>query len=718
VTVVSSVAAWRLNGERDATRGQLRLTQQAEAEGNHRLYRSLVEQARANRLTRRMGQRFKTLDVLTQAATQARELRLPESDLLELRNEAIACLVLPDLTVKKEWEGWPTGSMTMDFDDGLTRYARVDRQGAVSVRRVDNDAEICRLSAYGPGDYGPGEETWPCFTQDGQFLLLQRGEQVKVWELAGSDPRVSVELAGVAATAFSPSGRQLAVGGIDGSIVLYDLATGAVAKPVAAGPRAFGMAFHPHDQRLAASCASEVKIYDLESGSLVRSLFDSAGAFPVAWHPDGNILAGVVGRTVTFWDVATGKPVVQLRGHKSAGVNLAFDHAGDLLGTACWDGILRLWDVHTGQLLFNTHAGAYPLRFSPDDRLLGTGASGQTLRFWQVELGCGHRTLAPHRGFEQREYQACAVSPKHPILAAGTPDGLGLWHLTSGAPLVFIPSPGHRHVVFEPSGALVTNGPSELLRWPIREDPAAPDLLRIGPPQTLPLPGSWMQIANSRDGRVLASGQGDGGGLVWRQSLPGPPLPLLPHEDVRSIGVSPDGRWVATGSHWGTKVKIWDAYNGRLSRELPVEGGSRVEFSPDGKWLATTGGGCRLWSVDTWQPGPNLGGNAAMAFSRDTSLLALDLGYGAIRLVDPATGREYARLEDPNQDAAFWLCFSADGARLVSTTSPSRSIHVWDLRAIRAELAQMGLDWDLPPYSPALPDEERPLRIELTPATE
>ncbi|MGO9112624.1 MAG: hypothetical protein ACLP9L_25615 [Thermoguttaceae bacterium] len=71
-----------------------------------------------------------------------------------------------------------------------------------------------------------------------------------------------------------------------------------------------------------------------------------------------------------------------------------------------------------------------------------------------------------------------------------------------------------------------------------------------------------------------------------------------------------------------------------------------------------------------------------------------------MRLVATDTGREYARLENPNQDRARYIAFSPDGTQLV-LDGEADSLHVWDLRAIRDELAQRGLDWDLPPYPPA-----------------
>jgi tetratricopeptide (TPR) repeat protein len=49
------------------------------------------------------------------------------------------------------------------------------------------------------------------------------------------------------------------------------------------------------------------------------------------------------------------------------------------------------------------------------------------------------------------------------------------------------------------------------------------------------------------------------------------------------------------------------------------------------------------------------------------------------------------------------LAFSPDGSRLVVVTNDGPAAHVWDLRAIRKELAGRGLDWDAPAYPEADP---------------
>jgi Tfp pilus assembly protein PilF len=68
------------------------------------------------------------------------------------------------------------------------------------------------------------------------------------------------------------------------------------------------------------------------------------------------------------------------------------------------------------------------------------------------------------------------------------------------------------------------------------------------------------------------------------------------------------------------------------------------------------------------------------------------------RLVELATGRELARLEDPEQ-LIGQAALTPDGTKLV-VTAPN-GLRVWDLRRVREELKKLDLDWDAPPYPPA-----------------
>jgi tetratricopeptide (TPR) repeat protein len=111
-----------------------------------------------------------------------------------------------------------------------------------------------------------------------------------------------------------------------------------------------------------------------------------------------------------------------------------------------------------------------------------------------------------------------------------------------------------------------------------------------------------------------------------------------------------------------------------------------------------------FWDVETRQLLRRLRRDAPqypgyVAFSPDGKLLALEMAPGIVHLKEVATGRTVARLEDPHGDRTTWMAFTPDGTRLVTVAVYARAVHVWDLRAIRARLKTMGLDWEWPAFS-------------------
>jgi len=60
------------------------------------------------------------------------------------------------------------------------------------------------------------------------------------------------------------------------------------------------------------------------------------------------------------------------------------------------------------------------------------------------------------------------------------------------------------------------------------------------------------------------------------------------------------------------------------------------------------------------------------------------------------------------------LAFSPDGTRLAAATN-QRTLLLWDLRAVRAQLAAHDLDWDLPAYLPPAHDNvaREPPKVEV-----
>src|SRR5262245_58236047 len=218
----------------------------------------------------------------------------------------------------------------------------------------------------------------------------------------------------------------------------------------------------------------------------------------------------------------------------------------------------------------------------------------------------------------------------------------------------------------------------------------------------------------SVDGRVMAVPDGWFTTVIHRDR-PGHRLKLGPQYDVRFTAVSPDGRRVVTGSHWqdghSKSARVWDAESGQQVHELPLEGSTFAKFSPDGRWLMTISWGavrdCRLWEVGTWREVRRFS-YAGFAFSPDSRLLVINDVFSVIRLVETATGQEVARLTGPEPSWYQPACFTPDGTRLIATASGHAALYVWDLRLIRQQLKELGLDWDWPEFPPAGPTSQAP----------
>src|SRR5262249_55454543 len=162
------------------------------------------------------------------------------------------------------------------------------------------------------------------------------------------------EPVGCRAHAFSPDGRQLAVGQRDW-VLCFDLATGQEVKRWRLPAQARTLAFHPDSDKLAVGYAVSrvASVYDAASGALLTDL--PVGVMSdqvVAWHPDGKRLA-VTGSDprIQIWNVVAKRLVATLEGHVQSGKAVAFHHDGELLASQGWDGQVLLWHPSSGRQL-------------------------------------------------------------------------------------------------------------------------------------------------------------------------------------------------------------------------------------------------------------------------------------------------------------------------------------------------------------------------------
>jgi serine/threonine protein kinase/tetratricopeptide (TPR) repeat protein len=713
--------------EQRAEKGQERALK-AKRKARLREADALVGQAHGTRLSRRPGQRFEALDALGKAVALGRELGQPPEWFDRLRNEAIAALALPDIHITKEFDGFPPGTVRVDLSDDFELYVRSTEKGLCTIHRVANNAEIARLPEFderAEASFGSGR------------ILAVRGSsgRFQLWDLSGAEPVRRFQKDGIYGSCFRPDGCLLALCHNDGSISVHDVAAGQRTYHLPPGEivRGLSLALHPSEPFVA--CFSyhyhPVLVRDLRTGAVAASINPPwRGNGNCAWSPDGRTLTVPDGDSgaIQQWAFDPTAPALRLlrtiQGPHNGGPCLSYNPAGDRFVTRGWDGVVHLFDAISGQWLFSTHSlpknvvggGAY-LRFDRTGQRLAAARVGnhqERVGLWSVADAREYRALVPSRRVSA--WGKPAIHPGGRLAAIGVMDGVVLFDLETGRELAKWPAlhrgSGGAGIALDGAGNLLTNDFAGLFRWPVKQDPANRDRLIIGPPKRLPFYPGEKQISTSRDGRVIAqcmwNGYGmdkyAGGWILHPNSLA--PRRVRAGLSTGCCSVSPDGRWVAFG---GETVDVFDAATGKRVWQSPREH-NHCRFSPDGRWLATDGDGGHLYATGTWEPGPSCGPGTPCDISPDSTLAILAQTNGIYRLVELATGRELARLEDPEQNTGAAV-FAPDGTKLI--VAAKNGLRVWDLRRIRAELAKLGLDWDAPPYLP-IKEKKNPSPLEVT----
>lgn len=719
VAAVSTAAAIQLNTALNDANNNLARAVTAEIDADTNRWRGLLLDARSSRLSRAPGQRIAALAALKQAVSIAQARGMPPERFTEMRTEAIAALALPDLYVEHWWSGWPAGTQQSSFTSDLQTYARVDAEGGVSVRQVADDVERFRIPSLSGANSA-------CLSPNGRYVFqFQTAEphRGRLWDLTSGRPAIRLEESALDINhVFQRDSRTITLTYLNGDIRVFESGTGRRLHQLPADElrRGIWIDHHPLAPYVAVSSYfhSAVLVRDLATGVVIARLnLPWSGGGYATWHPSGRELCvchGDGAEIGVFNFDAKGDPAFTYRRSFSADVGgggrIAFNPAGDRVAVSGWAGNTVLCDYETGRTLAQAPPSRAALQFDATGTRIAAAARPDEgkIGFWSIGDGRECRAIVYGRATRPRPP---AVSPDGRIVVACLAEGFVLFELSTGRELATLPYRKNVELgnvgsyAFDSTGALLTNSMDGCFRWPIRSDREAPGKLTLGPPEQLPFYPGNQAISTSRDGRVIAQAMWNGygmqeysGGWILHPNRPGRPARVAAGEAAGAVAVSPDGRLVAFGLQGDGLVRVFDTDS--LQQVWSVRDATRCQFTPDGRWLAADADGTRLYAAATGVPGLRLGTGLLQCLSNDGRMAVLGSHTDTFRLVSLESGRELARLEDPDQYAEL-ATLTPDGTRVVALTRDG--LRVWNLQAIRSELAALSLDWDAPVLPPAQP---------------
>lgn len=490
-----------------------------------------------------------------------------------------------------------------------------------------------------------GEVMGVGFSPDGRILMSGSLDgTVRMYDAGTSHPLgnpLPAQTRGVWSFAVAPVGTLMATGGRDGTLWVYDWRARRLlwkSKPI--GQYVTWVSFSGDGKLVSGSAqGGKFAIWNAKDGSGVRNYqVGKAELAAVALSPDGKLAAAASNdKSAYIVDIASGDVRQTLKGHKQGLQGVAFSSDGRKVGTCGNDRTGRIWDVGTGKelQLLSAHGGVvYTIANSPDGKRWVTASTDGLARVWSDDNGVLIDLIRGHGA----EVMSAIFSPDGDSIATASRDQTArIWGTSS--------SPGAR--VLTRFGSAVTD------------------------------------VSISADGKLIAAASDQGVVRLINPAQPHVKQDFFVGSPMQSISLSPDGRRVAVAVQNELVTRVYDTKSLRELYQVP--GYFVARFSPDGRYLASDD----QLSMVLYQASSgkrirrmvgHLAGIIEATFFDGGKRLATSSYDSTVRIWDTTSGRLVRTLPEPGW--VFGLGVSPDGKTLGAGTNTG-SADLWDLTSDR-----------------------------------